>query len=66
MFDLRISPSVVYPVVAPWTLVWPDIDWYLLEVKRKEKGKINLVSALNYHVLEEYGDFTHIYTDGAK
>lgn len=23
--------------VAPWMLVWPDIDWYLLEVKRKEK-----------------------------
>lgn len=23
---------VVYPVMAPWTLVWPDIDWHLLKV----------------------------------
>lgn len=39
VFDLRICPSVVYPVVAPWMLVWPYVDWYLLEVKRKEKIK---------------------------
>ena len=34
VFDMRISLSVIYPVLAPWMLLWPDIDWYLLEVKR--------------------------------
>lgn len=29
---------------------WPDIDQYLLEVKGKEKGKTDLVSAFNCHV----------------
>ena len=46
--------------------MWPDMDWYLLEVKRKEKDQIDLVNALNYHVWKEYSDFTQIYTDGAK
>jgi len=45
---IGISPSVVYPVVAPWTLVWPEVDWYLLDVKRKEKGKGDLLSAFEY------------------
>lgn len=30
VFDLTINAAVVYPVVAPWMLVWPDVDWYLL------------------------------------
>ena len=47
---MRISPSVV---VAPWMLVWPDIDWYLLEVKGKEKGKVDLVSGFKYYVMKE-------------
>jgi len=34
VFGLCISPSVVYPVMAPWTLVWPEVDWYLLDLKR--------------------------------
>ena len=38
----------------------------LLEVKRKEKGKIDLVGAFKYHVMKEYSDFTQVYTDGAK
>lgn len=37
VFDLRISPSVVYLVITPWMIIWPNIDWYLLEVKWKEK-----------------------------
>ena len=66
VFDMKISPSVVYLVVAPWMLVWPAVDWYLLEVKRKEKDKIDLVSAFECHVMQEYSDFTQVYTDGAK
>jgi len=34
VFSLKISPSVVYPLVAPWTLVWPEVYWYLLDLKR--------------------------------
>jgi len=65
VFDLRISPSVVY-VVVPWMLVWPNVDWYLFEVKRNEKDTIDLVNAFNYHVMKENSSFTQIYTDGAK
>ncbi len=66
VFGLKVSPIVVFPEVAPWKLVWPDIDWYLLEVKRKGKGTIDLVSAFRYHVMNKYGDFIQIFTDGAK
>ena len=46
--------------------VWPEVYWYLLEAKRKEKGMVDLVSVFRCHVMTEYSDFTHIYTDGAK
>ena len=39
VFDLRINPSVVYLLVAPSMLMWSHIEWYLLEVKRKEGNK---------------------------
>ncbi len=41
VFYMKMSPTVVYPMVAPWLLVWPDIDWYLLELKRKETDLVN-------------------------
>ena len=47
-------------------LLWPAVDWYLLEVKRKEKDTIDLVSAFKYNVMKEYIDFTQVYPDGAK
>jgi len=57
---MKLSPAVVFPMVAPWVLVWPDIDWYLLELKRKEKDQIDMVGAFNYHINKEYKDFIHI------
>lgn len=66
IFEMKISPIVVYPAVAPWMLVWPEVDWYLLEAKRKGIGTTDLVNAFRYHVMKEYSDFTQIYTDSAK
>lgn len=53
-------------ITQAWLLEWPEIDWYLLEVKRKEKGQTDLVNAFKYHITREYNDFMLIYTDGAK
>jgi len=54
--------------MAPWVLVWPYIDWYLLELKRKDQ--IDLVSAFKYHLNKDYKVFIHIYiyiyTDSKK
>jgi len=66
VFGLSISPSVDYPVVAPWTLVWPEVDWYLLDLKREEKRKGDLLSAFEYRVMKLNSEYTIIYTDGAK
>lgn len=65
VFDLRISPSVVYPVITPWMIIWPNIDWYLLEVKRKEKDSFDSISAFNYH-MKEYSHYIQINMVGAK
>ncbi len=66
VFYMEMSPTVVYPIVAPWLLVWPDIDWYLLELKRKEKDQIDLVNAFKYLINKDYKEFVHVYTDGSK
>lgn len=36
VYDLKWSP-VVHPGVAPWKLEWPEVDWQLLGLKKKEK-----------------------------
>ncbi len=66
VFYMKMSPIVVYPMVAPWLLFWPDIDWYLLELKRKEKDQIDLVNAFKYLINKDYKEFVHVYTDGSK
>ncbi len=66
VFYMKMSPTVVYPMEAPWLLVWPDIDWYLLELKRKEKDQIDLVNAFKYLINKDYKEFVHVYTDGSK
>lgn len=57
---MRISFPVVYPETAPWELVWPGVDWFVLEEKRKTKEVINL------KIVEKYKDYIQVYTDGAK
>ena len=36
---VRVSPVVVYPEVAPWRMVWPEVDWALLEMRRERAGE---------------------------
>ena len=52
--EMRISPLVIYPKVAPWKLEWPDVDWHVLEVKRKEKGQIDLVNVFEHPIMEQW------------
>uniref|UniRef100_A0A8C2Q875 Reverse transcriptase n=1 Tax=Cyprinus carpio TaxID=7962 RepID=A0A8C2Q875_CYPCA len=66
VFNLRVSCTVVYPEMAPWKLVWPEVDWYVLEEKRRAKGGINLKMVFNNRIAEKYNDYTQVYTDGAK
>ncbi len=35
--DLQISPKVVFPEIALWKITWPDVEWFVLEKKRKSK-----------------------------
>lgn len=44
--------------------MWPDIDWYLLE--KKKKGKFVLVNVLKCKVMREYKDYLQIFTVGSK
>lgn len=53
-----MSPTVIYPVVAPWKLEWPVVDWYLLDLKRRGKGRGDLVEAFRYCINKGYSDFT--------
>ncbi|CAI5655849.1 uncharacterized protein LOC102079324 [Oreochromis niloticus] len=66
VYDLKICPAVVFPVVPPWLLETPSVDWYLLDLKRKLKGRLDLVSAFQFHRLNEYPECIHVFTDGAK
>ena len=65
MGGLSISPSVVYPAVAPWMLEWPVVDWRLLEERRAGRG-VDLVGAFEGLVRDWYGGFTLVYTDGSR
>lgn len=66
MFHLRIISTVVYPEIAPWKLFWPEVDWFVLEEKRKAKEDINLERVFKNWVVEKYNEYIQIYTDGAK
>lgn len=66
VYELKICPAVVFPVVPPWLLETPPVDWYLLDLKRKLKGRVDLVSAFHFHSLNEYPGCIHVFTDGAK
>jgi len=35
VYNLRMSPTIVYPEIAPWKIVWPEVDWFVLQEKRK-------------------------------
>ncbi len=39
VFNLRISPTGVFPEIAPWKITWPEVDWFVHEEKRKEKQR---------------------------
>lgn len=66
VFNLRISPTVVCPEIAPWKIAWPEVDWFVLEEKKKAKDEINLKSIFNNRVGGNYSEFIQIYADGAK
>lgn len=57
---MTISPTVVYPAMAPH----PEVDWKLLKIK--QEANIDLVDAFNIHIMEKYKDVMQIYTDGTK
>lgn len=46
VFNLRISFTVVYPETAPWKLVWPEVDWFVLEERRRAKEGIKSKNSL--------------------
>lgn len=60
-----MGPTVLYPVVAPWKLEWPVVDW-CLDLKRRGQGRVDLVEAFRYCISKGYSDFTLVYTDGPK
>lgn len=66
IINVRLTPTVVFPALAPWKMIWPEVDWFVLEEKRKAREEINVVSVFKNRVGEEYGNFIQIYTDGAK
>ena len=55
--EIEISPIVIYPVEAPWKLEWPDVDWHVLEVNRKEKDQIDFVNVFEHHIMEKCNGF---------
>lgn len=65
VFDMNFSPTVAYSVIAPWKIISPEVDWYLLEIKRKEE-EADLLGVFNEYVSEVYKNFKQIYTDGTK
>lgn len=63
VFDMKFSPTVAYSVIAPWKIISPEVDWYLLEIKRKEEDADFLGL---FYVTEVYINFTQVYTDGIR
>ena len=61
----EFSKTVVFPDVAPWLLKTPKIDFHVLDVKRRERGVVDLVTVFNNHVEREYSECVQIYTDGS-
>ncbi len=57
VFNLRISPTVVFPEIAPWKMIWPEVDWFVLEEKRKAKEEVNLKSIFNNRLGGNYSEF---------
>ena len=35
--ELKLSPTVVYPLMPPWRMVWPEVDWFGLDIKKRER-----------------------------
>ena len=33
--ELKLSPTVVYPIMPPWRMVWPEVDWFVLDIKKR-------------------------------
>ncbi len=62
---MKISSTIVHSVMAPWKMKCPEVDWHLLEIKRKEES-VDLVGVFNDHITEVYKNYTQIYTDGTK
>ncbi len=65
VIDMKISSTIVHSVMAPWKMKCPEVDWHLLEIKRKEES-VDLVGVFNDHITEVYKNYTQIYTDGTK
>ena len=63
--DVRVSATVVWPEVAPWRMVWPEVDWCLLELRRKGEGE-DLVRAHSGCMGGVYDGWVQVYTDGSR
>jgi len=63
VYNLRMSPTIVYPEIAPWKIVWPEVDWFVLQEKRKAQEDINLERLFKDRLLEKYSTYIQIYTD---
>ena len=59
------SKTVVIPKVAPWLLKTPKVDFHVLEVKRQERGEVDLIRVFNNRIEAEYSEYVQIYTDGS-
>ena len=42
------------------------MDWFVLDIKKREREQIDLASVFNIHLLVEYSEYVHVFTDGAK
>lgn len=47
---------VVYPKIAPWKIVWPEVDWSVLQEKRKAQEDTNLERVFNNYIMEKYNE----------
>ncbi len=63
--EMKISSMIVHSDMAPWKMKCPEVDWHLLEIKRKEES-VDLVGVFKDHITEVYTNYTQIYTDGTK
>ena len=62
---IRVSPTVVYPEMAPWRMVWPKVDWCLLELRRGGE-EVDLARAHGRCMGGVYGGWVQVYTDGSR